>query len=167
MLPQILNHTPTYVWAILAFLLYRGVAASRDRVLSYRSAFIIPGVMLALGWQSVANGFGMETPAGAAWLLGMLAGAALAWLRSGPVTVDRAAGTVMQRGSWMPLALMLAIFCSKYAVAVALSIAPALRGDLRFALPVCLGFGLFNGVFLGRLLRIVAAWNAGRGAIAA
>jgi len=164
MLLQILSHTPVYVWAILAFLLYRGLAASQDRVLSYRSVFIIPAVMLALGWQSVAKGFGVDTLAGAAWLLGMLAATALAWLRSGPVAVDRAAGTVMQRGSWMPLALMLAIFCTKYAVAVALSVAPALSGDARFALPVCLGFGLFNGVFLGRLLRTVAAWNAERGA---
>ncbi|NVE01100.1 DUF6622 family protein [Massilia sp. BJB1822] len=164
MLQQTLSHAPIYVWAILAFLLYRGLAASKDRVQSYRSAFIIPSVMLVLGWQSVAHGFGLETPVGAAWILGMLAGAGLAWMRSAPVTVDRVAGVVVQRGSWLPLALMMAVFCGKYAVAVALSIQPALRGDLRFALPVCLAFGLFGGVFLGRLLRTVAAWNAHRGA---
>ncbi|MBB3121570.1 DUF6622 family protein [Pseudoduganella violacea] len=164
MLQQTLSHTPVYVWAILVFLLYRGVAASKDRVLSYRGAFIIPGVMLVLGGQSVAHGFGLETPAGAAWILGMLIGAGLMWMRSGPVRVDRVAGVVLQRGSWMPLVLMMAVFCCKYAVAVALSIQPALRGDLRFALPACLALGLFSGAFLGRLLRTVAAWNAHRGA---
>ncbi|UTY60830.1 hypothetical protein HPQ68_18050 [Massilia sp. erpn] len=152
---------------MLAFLLYRGVAARKDRVLSYRSVFIIPGVMLVLGGQSVAHGFGLETAAGVAWVLGMLAGAGLAWTRSSPVTVDRAAGVVVQRGSWMPLTLMMTVFCCKYAVAVALSIEPALCGDLRFALPVCLGFGLINGVFLGRLLRIVGAWHADRSALIA
>ncbi|AKU20446.1 hypothetical protein MJ904_24400 [Massilia sp. MB5] len=164
MLQQTLSHTPFYVWAILSFLLYRGVAASKDRVLSYRSAFIIPCVMLVLSWQSVARGFGLESPSGVAWCGGVLIGAALAWVRCAQVIVDRAAGTVMQRGSWMPLTLMMAIFCSKYAVAVALAMQPALSGNLRFALPVCLGFGLFSGVFLGRLLRTVVAWNAGRSA---
>ena len=31
MIQQIVSHTPVYVWALLAFLLYRGYLASRDR----------------------------------------------------------------------------------------------------------------------------------------
>ena len=162
MLQQILIQTPVYVWAILAFLIYRGVVASKDRVVSYRSVFIIPAVMLMLGANSISRGFGLETLAGAAWLGGMAAGAALAWALAGRVTVDRAAGLVTQRGSWLPLALMMAIFCCKYAVSVALAIQPVLRATPGFAIPVCLAFGLFNGIFLGRLLRTVAAWNSSR-----
>lgn len=166
---QILIHTPTYVWAILAFLVYRGVAASRDRVVSYRSVFIIPAVMLVLGLNSVANGFGLATPAGAAWLAGALAGVALARSRAGAagarVAVDWAAGTVTQRGSWTPLALMMAVFCCKYVVGAALAIQPALAGDPRFALPACLAFGLFNGIFFGRLLGTAAAWQQARPAV--
>jgi hypothetical protein len=164
MLQQILIQTPVYVWAILAFLIYRGVVASKDRVVSYRSVFIIPTVMLVLGANSIARGFGLDTAAGAAWLGGMVAGAGIAWALTGRVTVDRAAGVVVQRGSWIPLALMMAIFFCKYAVAVTLTILPALRGNAGFAVPVCVAFGVFNGVFLGRLLRTVAAWNAGRSA---
>lgn len=78
MIQHILTQTPVYVWAILGFLLYRGVAASQERVVSYRSVFIVPGIMLVLGVDSTARGFGLETPAGAAWAVGLLAGAALA-----------------------------------------------------------------------------------------
>ncbi|KQV80653.1 hypothetical protein ASD15_11995 [Massilia sp. Root351] len=169
MLQQILSHTPAYVWAILAFLVYRGVAASQDRVVRYRSVFIIPGGMLVLGLNSVATGFGLWTPAGAAWLAATLAGAALARTRAGgdgAKAVDHAAGTVTQRGSWMPLALMMAVFCCKYAVGAALAVQPALRGDMRFAVPACMAFGLFNGILLGRLLRTAAAWQALRPAAA-
>lgn len=167
MLQQILIHTPAYVWAILAFLVYRGVVASRSRVVRYRNVFIVPGIMLALGMHSVASGFGMGSAAGAVWLTGVPAGAALAWAwTAGTVAnhatthaVDRAAGTVWQRGSWVPLALMMAVFCCKYVVGASLAIQPALRGDPRFAMPACLVFGLFNGIFIGRLLRTVAAWH--------
>jgi hypothetical protein len=165
MLQQVLTHTPTYVWAILGFLVYRGVAASKDRVVTYRSVFIIPGVMLVLGMNSVENGFGLGTPAGAAWLAGALAGVALAWTWAGgdgTRAVDHAAGTVTQRGSWLPLALMMAVFCCKYVVGAALAMQPALSGDMRFAVPACVAFGLFNGIFLGRLLRTVAAWQTMR-----
>jgi len=167
MLQQMLIHTPVYVWAILAFLIYRGVVASKDRVVRYRSVFVVPGIVLALGLNSVASGFGSGSPAGAAWLAGVLAGAALAWALAAAVAadrgadhvVDRAAGTVLQRGSWVPLVLMMAVFCSKYAVGASLAIQPALRGDPRFAVLTCLAFGLFNGVFFGHLLRTVAAWR--------
>ncbi|CAN7402463.1 hypothetical protein LJR289_002443 [Pseudoduganella sp. LjRoot289] len=158
MLRQILIQTPVYVWAILAFLVYRGMVASKDRLVNYPSVFIIPAVMLVLGLQSITRGFGLETLAGAAWLAGALIGAGLAYTFTGPITVDRAAGVVMQRGSWLPLTLMMAIFCCKYAVAVTVAIQPALSGEPRFAVPVCLAFGLFNGIFLGRLMRTVAAW---------
>lgn len=167
MLQQILIHTPAFVWAILAFVIYRGVAASKDRVVRYRTVFIVPCVMLALGISSVAGGFGLGTAAGAAWVAGILAGAALAWSlaagtaadRGADSIVDRAAGTVLQRGSWAPLVLMMAVFCCKYVVNASLAMQPALRDDPRFAIPTCLAFGLFNGILLGRLLRTIAAWR--------
>jgi hypothetical protein len=159
MLQQIVSHTPVYVWAILAFLVYRGVAASADRVTSYRSLFIFPALMLALGLQSIASGFGLDGWPGASWLVGAVLGSWLAWTLSGEIaiTADRAAGTILQRGSWLPLALMLTIFCSKYAVAVACAMHSELRQSQAFALPVCLLFGLFNGIFIGRAMRGVAA----------
>jgi hypothetical protein len=160
MIQHILTQTPVYVWAILGFLLYRGVAASQERVVSYRSVFIVPGIMLVLGVDSTARGFGLETPAGAAWAVGLLAGAALAWKLAARASVDRAAGTVRQPGSWLPLALMMAVFCCKYATGVALAIQPALRSELHFAVPMCLAVGLLNGAFAGRLLRTVATWHS-------
>ncbi|WP_374579842.1 DUF6622 family protein [Pseudoduganella sp.] len=160
MLQQIISHTPTYVWAILGLLVYRGVAASRDRAMAARAVFVMPAVMLGLGVHSIAAGFGLASLPGAAWMAGLAAGAAVAWRGAGAVALDRAAGTVLLRGSWAPLLLMLAIFAAKYAFAVALAMQPALRGNLAFALPACAAFGALAGAFLGRPLRVAAALRA-------
>lgn len=162
MIAQIVSHTPTYVWALLAFLLYRGALASRDRELAMRALFVIPAVMIGLSLSSMSGHGVLGGGVWAVWLLGVLAGAVVTWrLGSGiPVVVDRAAGTVLQRGSWAPLLLMIAIFCTKYAVAVTTAMHPELAQNPAFATAVTLLFGLFNGVFVGRLARYVAAWMA-------
>lgn len=158
MLYQILTHTPIYVWAILAFLIYRGVLASREREMSIGRMLVIPILMLVLSLQAIASQFGVESMAMLAWATG--AGAtALLCRASGK---DRAcagalAGTVRLRGSWAPLALMMAIFAIKYALAVVLAVQPGLAGSSLFAAAACGLLGLCNGCFLGRLAADLAA----------
>ncbi|USX24922.1 hypothetical protein NHH73_20205 [Oxalobacteraceae bacterium OTU3CINTB1] len=159
MIQQIISHTPTYVWALLAFLVYRGVMASRDREVALSKLFIIPVVMLVISLAGI-NGHGL-LGAGiwGVWLTGMLATVAIVWtIGQGEIVVDRAAGTVLQRGSWAPLVLMIAIFVTKYTVAVLSVMHPELQRQILFVVAVSGLFGVFNGVFIGRLLRCVAAY---------
>jgi hypothetical protein len=159
MIQQIISHTPVYVWALLAFLLYRGYLASRDREISLLKLSIIPGVMLVLTLSGMGTHGALGAGVWGVWAVGMLAGVALTWrLTSGDIAVNRAAGSVHQRGSWMPLALMVAIFVTKYTVAVVSAMHPELPHSLPFALGVTALFGLFNGIFVGRLSRYVAAY---------
>jgi hypothetical protein len=158
---QIFSHTPFYVWAILAFLVNRGIAASRDRTTTLRAAAIIPLVMAGLALQEIARRFGLTPASASAWLAGAAAGAAIAWQLGAQavVAVDRAAGTVTQRGSWLPLVLMLGVFCGRYALAVAGAVAPAVLDDALFAMTASLVLGLLNGLLLGRVLRCLQAWG--------
>lgn len=160
MIQQIISHTPVYVWALLAFLVYRGVLATRDREVAFGKLFIIPAVMVAISVAGI-NGHGLlGAGVWGVWLTAMAAGAALTWLAGKErIAVNHDAGTVLQRGSWVPLAMMLAVFVSKYAVAVTSAMHPALQGRIMFVLAVSVLFGLFNGFFVGRLLRYVAAYN--------
>jgi hypothetical protein len=158
MLIQILTHTPLYVWAILAFLLWRGVAEMRDRELTLRRMLILPLVMLGLSLNDMALKFDLGAPLIAAWSAGCAAAMLLAW-RLGRTRI--AAGTapdlVLVRGSVMPLILMLAIFLTKYITSVVLVIQPHLAHQLAVAATICLVFGVFNGVLLGRLARMAGA----------
>jgi len=158
MLIQILTHTPLYVWAILAFLLWRGVDEMRDRELTLRRMLILPLVMLGLSLNDMALKFDLGALLIAAWSAGCAVAMLLAW-RFGRTRI--AAGTapdrVLVHGSVMPLILMLAIFLTKYITSVVLVIQPQLAHQLAVAATICLVFGVFNGVLLGRLARMAGA----------
>jgi hypothetical protein len=165
MLQQILIHTPVYVWAILAVLVWRGTAALRDRETSVRGLFIVPAVMLALSLQDVGSKFGSSGMAYAVWAAAAAVAALLAWKFGRSRTAPGAtAGSVIVRGSRVPLAMMMAIFFTKYAASVLLAVLPHARQDALVAAGVCALFGVFNGCFLGRLARDVAAVRGQRGA---
>jgi hypothetical protein len=157
MLQQIVTHTPFHVWLLLGVLVWRGIVASRDRDVPLRQLFVLPAVLLALSVQDMAGRFGFDGLPAASWLAGMLAAAMLAWRLTTPPPHGHAAGstsaTVPQRGSWLPLALMLATFATKYAVAAACAVSPALAGDSGFATAACALYGVLNGLFAGRALR--------------
>jgi hypothetical protein len=168
MMQQIISHTPVYVWALLAFLLYRGWLASQDRQIPLLKVALIPLVMLGLAVSGLNTSGALGEGVWAVWALGAAASAALIWtLSRREIQVDRAAGTVFQRGSWMPLGLMIAIFATKYTVAVASAMHPELLHSLAFATTITLLFGVFNGLFLGRLARYAAAYLRQPAAVAA
>jgi len=159
MISQIISHTPLYVWALLAFLLYRGYLATQDRELPLKNLVIIPGVMVALSISGINSHGVLGEAVWAIWAAGLAVAVALVWtLSKREIAVNRAAGTIVQRGSWAPLMLMVAIFVTKYAVGVLSAVHPELVQGLAGSLVVTTLYGLFNGVFIGRLARYAAAY---------
>jgi hypothetical protein len=158
MLIQILTHTPLYVWAILAFLVYRGMVAMNDRDVETRKLVMIPAVMLILSLQDMNAKFGLGGWALAAWAAaaaGMALAAGLAG--SDRIAASTVPGHVRVRGSRLPLVMMMAVFFTKYVASVAVAVAPQLRQDTLFACIVCGLFGVFNGWFVGRLVGDLAS----------
>ncbi len=155
---QILTHTPVYVWAILAFLVFRGVLALRDRDITLTRMAIIPAVMLVLALQSVGARFGLASVAMAAWLAGAALIALQRWTFGGSrVTAGSVPGSLRIRGSWTPLLMMLSVFVIKYAMAVVQAVQPQVTAGTGFAVGACGLLGLCNGYFLGQLARDIAA----------
>ncbi|WP_332848504.1 DUF6622 family protein [Massilia sp. S19_KUP03_FR1] len=160
MLNQIFTHTPLYVWVILAFLIFRGVIAMRTRELAMNKLFIIPLVMLALSLFDIAAKFGLGGIGFATWTVTMAATLALL-VRFGAARIAPTAkpGHVVVLGSKFPLALMMAIFVTKYVTSIAVVVQPHLRENAIFTVAVCALFGLFSGYFLGRLARDLKAYQ--------
>lgn len=161
MLQQIVGNTPVWVWAILAFLLYRGTLASVDRETSLKKVFIIPVVMLVLSLQGIVSAFGAGSDALLVWLVALAIGIILSrqLFDRDSIRADPQRQVVFQRGSWIPLTLMMGIFLTKYAVGVTLALHPAFRQEPLFAATICAIYGLFNGIFIGKLLGIVAIYR--------
>lgn len=155
---QILNHTPLFVWAILAFLIFRGVLSMRAREVDVRKLFIIPVVMVALALQDIVTRYGMTGAALAAWAgaAALTAWAIVAFTRT-RIEAGATPGSLRLRGSWVPLAAMLAVFVTKYTVIVSMIVHPQLRNDAPFVVAACAASGLCSGFFVGCLLRDLKA----------
>jgi hypothetical protein len=155
MLLQILQRTPGWVFALFALLVVLGVMQRRTRELSRSRVALLPAVFLPLSLWGVWNAFGAEPLAFGGWAAGI--GAALLlnrWARL-PRNVTYGGGRFRVEGSWTPLGLMMAIFITRYAIAVATAMQPGLRTVPAFFVAVGFAYGLMSGSFLARSLRIL------------
>lgn len=161
MLIQILGHTPLYVWAILALLVYFGIIAMRTREVRVSKIFIIPVIMLVLSLQDVFAKFGYTGVAFSAWIVAAVATMALVGrLSAARITQASTAGSVIIRGSTAPLLMMMVVFATKYVASVAVAITPHLREDAVFSAALCALFGILNGYFFGRMARDMIAYRS-------
>jgi len=160
MLNEIFTNTPLYVWAILSFLIVRGVIAFRTRELAINKLFIIPIVMTVLSLVDVAAKFGLAGLGFLTWAAtALMTVALLATVAKARVAPAGTHGRVTVRGSAFPLVLMMAIFATKYVSSIALVMKPQLSADAGFTVSVCVLFGLFTGYFVGRLVRDLRAYR--------
>lgn len=159
MLIQILTHTPAWVFALFALLAWLGgkqLAAGSAHL--YRVA-ALPVAMIALALYGVSGAFGSSS-VGLLAVAGWAVAAALMLFAVGrlplhpAVQYDRGSRRFFQPGSWVPLVLMMGIFCAKYAVGVTLAMRPGIAHEAGFAVGISTLYGLFSGVFAGRALRL-------------
>ena len=153
---DILAHTPLWVWALLAFLVYRGIAAMRTREVSPYRVLIVPAVFFVWGASSLlekSDGLALNVAAFvAALLVGAAAGRALASLMPSP-RLSPVTGLLAMPGSPVALILNCVAFAAKYVGAVALALTSGGAGHAEIASVVVAVGGLFAGLFWGRTLR--------------
>ena len=163
MLFDILQHTPAWVWGLFVAITALGLAQTRDRDVSLVRITMLPLLLVALSASGVLSRFGHSPVAIGSWGAGL--GAALVFARN-TLAVRGAAwsartATLRVPGSWLPLALMLALFATKYVAGASLALHPALASDPAFAGACGLAYGSFSGLFLARALSLR---NLARGA---
>lgn len=158
MLLQILSQTPTWVFLLFAALLWLGASQMRTREARLGRVLGIAIGMVAFSLYGTLAAFGASNRMLPFALGAWLAGAALVLgstiLRRAPAGTrwDSARQRFTLPGSAAPLALMMVIFFTKYAVAVARN--PALGAELRFVLAACALYGCASGAFAGRAARL-------------
>lgn len=157
MLIAIVSHTPLWVWPLLAFLLFRGWQATRDRETSLFKALAVPLVMLGLSLSGLIVVFGHHPANAVLGAVALLMSALMSFYsrNAAQIRVDAVSHRIVQRGSWQPLLLTMGIFTVKYTAAVVLTMHPQWATQACFALPQAMLYGAFSGAFAGRLLRIL------------
>lgn len=162
MLGQIVQNTPSWVWGLLAGLLWLGASQLFERTAGLRRVMLMPLAMTGLSVYGLVSAFGGSGRVGAAvlaWLAAAAMVTALAlWFR--PTAPSGTRYTAPSRsfrlpGSPIPLVLILGIFLTKYFVGVELAMQPALAQDGLLALQIAALYGVFNGLFAARALRLL------------
>lgn len=153
---QILQRTPIWVFGLFFGLLALGYLQSKSRELSPLRLAALPLALGAFSLVQVWGSFSAQPLGLGAWAAGI--GAALlanrAFKQPGGARWSAASGTFHVPGSWLPLALMLAMFFSRYALAVGAAMQPALAQSAGFAASAGFGLGLLSGTFFARALRV-------------
>ncbi|WP_296446207.1 DUF6622 family protein [Rhodoferax sp. UBA5149] len=170
MLAPIVKATPTWVWGLLATLLALGLSQLRARRVSLSRMTLLPVLMTGLSLWGTVSAFA-GSPLFAYVLLAWAVGAALMLgfiAPQGPQTgtqYDAASRCFQVPGSWVPLALILGIFLTKYIVGVDLAMQPALAKDGQYTLIIGALYGLFCGTFAARAVRLwrLALRQGGKG----
>ena len=159
MLQLVVSHTPLWVWALLAFLVTRGIAALKPQETSLGKLAIVPVVFTAWGVWSITARYPGSWPAWGLWLVGIAVGAAVGWALSRRVQmrVEPATGKLWRGADYSLLPLLLATFVVKYGFEVAFAMSPPPVSDPGFRAAYLLLSGGFAGIFIGKYCRYLLA----------
>lgn len=145
---QIISHTPTYVWFVLALLLWGGWKATKTHIVSWKTLCIMPSMMFI--WSLYANLINQELTSLGSWALHFALG--LWWgstlMRKMQLKFDKQQKLIECSGTWMPMILSLSIFSLRYTLAATTAMHPEYQGTpilvvlenlATFATGLCLG----------------------------
>ena len=159
MIGSIVAQTPTWVWFLLAGLLWLGLSMLKGRTMSAIRVGVMPVVMTALSLWGAMSAFSRSPIYGyvmLAWVVSAAVLAAAVGMLPPPrgASYSPQARTFTVPGSWVPLALIVGIFLVKYVVGVEVAMQPSLAHDSNYSLTYGAIYGLFSGIFTGRSLRL-------------
>lgn len=162
---QIVSHTPVWIWGLLLALFALGLKQSRRATLSLKRVIILPVVMTVLSVLGTLSAFGTAPTLLLVWALTAIAMGSVVLQQPIPAGTryDAATDSFDVPGSWLPLALMMGIFATKYAVGISLAMHLAFVHEAAFVMGICALYGAFSGVFIGRAVRLCRlAWVPGK-----
>ena len=150
MILAILSHTPIWVWAVFALVIFMGLQRTRDRAMPIWRLLLLPVVMLGLAASSLAGTGASALPA---IVVGVMIGGVCGWLLERDGATRRLAnGQIWLRGEWLSLVQVVAIFVFRYATSVAVALNPGLADNAAYHLGMALVSSLLSAMILGRTL---------------
>jgi predicted MFS family arabinose efflux permease len=171
-LRAILSHTPLWVFALFAVLVFLGIRRMRPRPLKLGQMLLGPLILITITLPSVIQR-ALHPPAGAedltvwmpaVWALACAAGGFIGGRVVHKLGVTRIPGSdkLMLQGSPWPLVIYVFSFSAKYFFAVSFAREPALLRDHGYLLAEAGLGGLLAGLMLGRTLLLVLKLRAAR-----
>lgn len=157
---QTLQHIPVWVFALLLGLIALGLLQTRTRHVGQRRLLGINIALTVFTLVGVVQQW-RHTPWLAVGLLSWAASCAVvAWgLGQGAAPAGASYNAQTRRftvpGSWLPLALFMAIFACKFVVGMLSATTPEALHSMQAAIGISALYGLFSGLLNARALRLL------------
>lgn len=157
MIAQILSRTPAWVYALFAVLLAFGLMQTRTRTVRVVPALLLPAGMVALSLAGIQTSFGLAPVPVVTWAVALAAATLVGrtLLRDERVRYEATAKTLHVPGSWMPLAVIMAIFFAKYVYAVMSALNAAAVSTTAFVVGLAAFYGVLSGYFAARAVNLI------------
>ena len=120
----VLTHTPPWVFALLAYLVWQGIKAMQSRTMPIWRALIVPAVFIVWGVSRIGLGHQDSVWPLIAWIAAALALMPVGLLSPRSFEVDHTSGEIIRPGSVFPLIRNMIVFALQYTVAVIAAIDP-------------------------------------------
>lgn len=155
----IVSHIPTWVWAILGYIVFMGLKQTGEMRVSRLRLLALPAFWMCFGAWGVIGHYGLVSLPTVLWIAGLGLGLTLMqkadWAGRLGARYDAESSSYVVPGSWVPLALMLCIFIAKFAQGVLLAMHPAWGAMIAVQLGTGLAFGTISGAMLGRSVSVL------------
>ena len=154
---QVLVHTPLWVFALFAYLVWQGIKAMQPRRTPIWRALIVPAVFIVWGVSRIGFGHQDGTWPLIAWIAAALALLPLGVLTPRPFDVDHTTGEIIRPGSAFALVRNLVVFSLQYTVGVITAINAGDRA-LAFIAGRAIS-GATAGYFIGSTIALLIAYR--------
>lgn len=153
----ILSHTPPWVFGLFVGLLALGLMQARPRRVGRTPALLLPAGMIVLSLAGIQSSFGLAAGPLGWWAVAMGLSTSLGYsmFRDRRVAFDATAKQFLVPGRWTPLAVIMAIFFTKYAFAVMRALDAGVISSPAFAASLSGVYGMLSGYFAARAVNLV------------
>ncbi|GGY83534.1 hypothetical protein GCM10011613_30540 [Cellvibrio zantedeschiae] len=152
---QVLMYTPRWVFGLLAGLVILGLTQVRTRKIPVQVAFIMPVAMMLMSLIGTLMDLGFNGVVILCWLLGASSATLIftKLLSNNSASYDQVTRKLLLQGSWIPLCVILTIFCVRYALGMALGMKLDIVQKFYFAPGFSLILGSLSGYFIAQGVR--------------
>lgn len=150
----VIKGTPFWVWAIFAFLLYRGIRALKTRVVPLKKIFILPAIFISLALYRLVSSNGAIALQNLWWFFAFVTGVSLGFLlfKSTKIQADKKKYLIKLPGTLSTLIMILIIFGIKFCFGYISALNSVFAKSLMFLHLKLITSGMISGLTLGRSL---------------
>ncbi len=154
---EIILHTPLWVYAVFAVMLWWGISSRRDRTISLRGVIIPPAIGILATFILGLGGGGWSMIGWISWIvaLSLTAGVFFMLNRNRPIIAVLSSGSLKVPGTNQVLLIGMSVFACKYALGYLSATNAGFDTTIDYQILDSVSSGVISGFVVGRSVAFV------------